>query len=103
MFTTILWLALAGSPPRVRGNQQPPVADRCPTAVHPRVCGEIGEATAWKKRLHGSPPRVRGNRVTGDESARVEAVHPRVCGEIVFASCRWRSVCKVHPRVCGEI
>ncbi len=75
--------AFLGSPPRVRGNQTarlsihlihrftPACAGKSDRracaphnrAVHPRVCGEIGQMLLLDPVIRGSPPRVRGNHV----------------------------------------
>ena len=122
-YTAIPFLVatVCGSPPRVRGIQEsvdqktgyyrftPACAGntmRSPVfysayPVHPRVCGEYGNAATKMRPLSGSPPRVRGIPILGKLLAHDLRFTPACAGN-TFPG-RWMpSVFRVHPRVCGE-
>ena len=130
-----------GSSPRVRGTLRRSPQERCrrriipacagnsvlrsqPPAAspdHPRVCGELGDATAVVAYKGGSSPRVRGTRgfsrnpqarrriipaCAGNSSGSAltrphSADHPRVCGELSAAGLRLARITGSSPRVRG--
>ena len=111
-----------GSSPRVRGTQRqsgrqvrdvrfiPACAGNSttvwdcawPSAVHPRVCGELDGGVVWTSSSVGSSPRVRGTPARCAGSRRRARFIPACAGN----SKRQKSVLEpgtVHPRVCGEL
>ena len=114
--------ASAGSSPRVRGTlgdaEPPAVGDRfipaCAgnsswsatdgrhSAVHPRVCGELGLSVTCSSPMSGSSPRVRGTHV----KQRVRQIANRfipACAGNSRGGVPHRGGPAVHPRVCGEL
>ena len=107
--------------PACAGNSAPCATSPRRTAVHPRVCGELGDV--WEMPLSelGSSPRVRGTRAqrlvlvvdcrfipacAGNSSdrrhpAQRQPVHPRVCGELANNAVVDARVAGSSPRVRG--
>ena len=112
---------VAGSSPRVRGTRVrrrrrrerrrfiPACAGnsrssprRCvPSAVHPRVCGELVAGDPADVPAAGSSPRVRGTRRRFRKRTLRSSVHPRVCGELVAWDGAQVYRCGSSPRVRG--
>ena len=113
--------AVKGSPPRVRGTDQPCVCHRGGPRItpacagnsyfftaayallkdHPRVCGEQEEGKSMKNIMEGSPPRVRGTGVSrhlGHDTARITPA----CAGNSSLLCPFSEQSWDHPRVCGE-
>ena len=111
----------AGSPPRMRGKEQPKTLEACLAGItpayagkrgraglpqrqlwdHPRVCGEKKNIQAMAKSLLGSPPRMRGKVREGINCRRGVGITPAYAGK----SHSWSGSgcpCWDHPRVCGE-
>ena len=71
------------------------------SAVHPRVCGEQGQAAPATQDCNGSSPRVRGTEGRPSSSTAAGRFIPACAGNSIgpvigpLASA-------VHPRVCGE-
>ena len=87
--------------PACAGNARLPVDRRCPSAGHPRVCGERPGACHPGTCAPGSSPRVRGT--LGSMSARRlrRRVIPACAGNaLATAASVWSR--SGHPRVCGE-
>ncbi len=70
--------------------------------VHPRVCGELWEATETSDFGCGSSPRVRGTLGLERADLRPLRFIPACAGNSHKASSRL-SLKPVHPRVCGEL
>ena len=69
--------------------------------VHPRVCGEAGDAP-WPEYLaRGPSPRVRGSRAGPPSGAGLGGSIPACAGK-PRAEDLVRPARQVHPRVCGE-
>ena len=110
-----------GSIPACAGKPGSLMTGRCPTRVHPRVCGEALNAVRQRGFLSGPSPRVRGSRFflayavpwrgsipacagkppSGHCARARQGVHPACAGKPVSQSVLSR-VIAVHPRVCGE-
>ena len=130
-----------GSSPRVRGTQRDlihPMAggrfiparagntwisasSNTTDSVHPRACGEHGQARPCERHHGGSSPRVRGtqqyllclpepgrfiparagNTTRATRIKTAAAVHPRACGEHRRLAMRRRRVIGSSPRVRG--
>ena len=110
-----------GSPPRMRGTDDPDArswldsritpadaGNRRPRQVlvlssrdHPRGCGEQNTRRAWRIQQAGSPPRMRGTGSPFPCSEGSQGITPAdagnsaACGKITRA-------CRDHPRGCGE-
>ena len=110
-----------GSPPRMRGKEQPTSSicssagitpacagkrierSQCRTSRrdHPRVCGEKVFASISILVAQGSPPRVRGKVRQHLESRQSVGITPACAGKRARPSpCRSQS--RDHPRACGE-
>ena len=112
---------VTGSSPRVRGTQQHDFDDvaRCrfipacagnttsacprwlPSPVHPRVCGEHGEADVLPLQLDRFIPACAGNTIPSTRSLATTTVHPRVCGEHLTGDGTIESGDGSSPRVRG--
>jgi len=93
--------------PARAGNRSTPISLYSVGTVHPRTCGEQGEAGIGKTTAAGSSPHVRGTGITyvaEDSKGRFiparagnrrlqfishcqPPVHPRTCGEQLSAPC----------------
>ena len=91
--------------------------------VHPHVCGEIDDASAWCTHVTVHPhvcgeivaafcrdagsrrftPTCVGKSACDGCTALAVAVHPHVCGEISRQLQPVARAAPVHPHVCGEI
>ena len=117
----MIGLAIAGSPPRVRGT-----GDACGVAPgfcgitpacagnsgasltgttklkdHPRVCGEQCYMRTTKMVSVGSPPRVRGTDWPPKKVAASRRITPACAGNRTERfPLLW--TLRDHPRVCGE-
>ena len=110
--------------PACAGNSDSGTGGTFRFPVHPRVCGELVNATHQHRLDAGSSPRVRGTHSGARRSPlTMTPVHPRVCGELIItvndesigdgssprvrgtrcAVPRWVQRSTVHPRVCGEL
>ena len=110
-----------GSPPRVRGKQNPfhnlitdiritPAcagktatghAIPCQGWDHPRVCGENSAPRSAPAPAKGSPPRVRGKRAPAPTVLPQNRITPACAGKTVYEY--WLgNLPQDHPRVCGE-
>ena len=110
-----------GSSPRVRGKREARDVPRrrfrliparagktlrstttsCPTAAHPRACGENGGRGRLGLRPGGSSPRVRGKRYDPHDPHRQRGLIPARAGKTVVE--RPDDVlAQAHPRACGE-
>ena len=110
-----------GSPPRVRGKDDPCFSFRDNLGItpacagksvrlvemflrhgdHPRVCGEKDPVFPGLLLHLGSPPRVRGKEFWGCCCAGCHRITPACAGKSCNLSgvlCQFRD----HPRVCGE-
>ena len=114
-------IALAGSPPRVRGtgskNMSKALAFRITPACagnrnttnlasqlaedHPRVCGEQVPRPHLRGVLKGSPPRVRGTVCAYRSPSKAKGITPACAGNRLQVICNAKEE-KDHPRVCGE-
>ena len=110
-----------GSPPRVRGKDDPThglcLALRITPACagkrfssgccndlkkdHPRVCGEKSSSSGGLTNEHGSPPRVRGKEPFLPLPRPIMRITPACAGKSGPSITRKPSYWD-HPRVCGE-
>ena len=110
-----------GSSPRLRGTGLKGPDKGLINAVHPRACGERGNALVINYLTHGSSPRLRGTgngcssrwSCTGFIPAPAgngcrslparpsSTVHPRACGERSGSSCVVTRSCGSSPRLRG--
>ena len=116
-------VAVAGSPPRVRGKAAggfrgcqrtwitPACAGKSPADSryrrrfwdHPRVCGEKFGRRNITRFSSGSPPRVRGKGRKRNVSTPQIRDHPRVCGEKASLVNRRLRNWGSPPRVRGKV
>ncbi len=114
-------IALAGSPPRVRGtvvlhsqeqrqiritparagNRRVHQAGRIHTWDHPRACGEQRDASRADGHLLGSPPRVRGTAPAKSFLRLPKRITPARAGNSSTKTSRTEDN-QDHPRACGE-
>ena len=88
--------------PACAGNSADAALTSAKAAVHPRVCGELGERHHVRAQRHGSSPRVRGTPRPVVPSVPAARFIPACAGN----SSTWqrtRETPSVHPRVCGEL
>ena len=110
-----------GSPPRVRGKDDPCFSFRDNLGItpacagksvrlvemflrhgdHPRVCGEKDPVFPGLLLHLGSPPRVRGKEFWGCCCAGCHRITPACAGKSIRSSEHCASPWD-HPRVCGE-
>ena len=110
-----------GSPPRMRGKDEPFSAIISCTGItpayagkragssgnsstagdHPRVCGEKGFLPPNDEVAPGSPPRMRGKVPDIAERVRQVRITPAYAGKSL-TSCPRPGRLWDHPRVCGE-
>ena len=113
--------AAAGSPPRMRGKETGPAADRLAFRItpayagkrqcarppagghqdHPRVCGEKYSVASAQKVLSGSPPRMRGKVHGVVQELACVGITPAYAGKRLH-TCGRCGCPRDHPRVCGE-
>ncbi len=87
--------------PACAGNTSTSCLCSCLPPVHPRVCGEYGEARFPLAGVGGSSPRVRGIRPAPSEAQGRDRFIPACAGNTASSACP-RPARPVHPRVCGE-
>ena len=110
-----------GSPPRVRGKEQPvkdkgvrlgitparagkrPLPLSCPirSRDHPRACGEKAVRRIDRPSGLGSPPRVRGKAPRRGSAYRRGRITPARAGKRMVDPTIRRGA-RDHPRACGE-
>ena len=73
----------------------------CPTAAHPRVCGENGRIGVPVSLASGSSPRVRGKLRDGRGDEVAARLIPACAGKTIKGR-RYQVTGPAHPRVCGE-
>ena len=113
--------SVVGSSPRVRGTRHPhrswqqahrfipacagnsttASTSRIPSAVHPRVCGELPVHHRHARRRVRFIPACAGNSVNARSSWAVLTVHPRVCGELSETASPYLAPAGSSPRVRG--
>ena len=110
-----------GSPPQVRGKEEPsgghPEWHRITPACagksllgqlvsanskdHPRMCGEKSQLLPAGISSLGSPPHVRGKEVVEQRSPKPHGITPACAGKRPTLRMPW-STSWDHPRMCGE-
>jgi len=113
--------AMAGPPPRARGQQRLALRQRreerstpacagttaraswhaTPYSVHPRVRGDNRPNSVAGRADRGPPPRARGQRADPAPGA-FRARSTPACAGTTRCSTRSRARCPVHPRVRGD-
>ena len=114
-------LALAGSPPHVRGKDirvegmtakeriTPACAGKSRDAHraqdcsrdHPRMCGEKTLYIGIGRTVVGSPPRVRGKGARPEGDPPLSGITPACAGKSAGCQSRRQGI-QDHPRMCGE-
>ena len=92
--------------PACAGNSSAAATSAFRSAVHPRVCGELGASCATTCAGCGSSPRVRGTPLRALGVRRQRRFIPACAGNSVRGepvAPVARAVLPVHPRVCGEL
>ena len=74
----------------------------CRHQVHPRVCGVLRDASAYKAHKTGSSPRVRGFGERLRPGAPAPGFIPACAGFCIPYPARLEQA-QVHPRVCGVL
>ena len=96
-----MWIALLGSPPRLRG----PLVNLLPTSPfvrdHPRACGDYIWKISFFFTLGGSPPRLRGLQLGILEDSYSRGITPALAGTTHWES-KNRKMHQDHPRACGD-
>ena len=87
--------------PACAGNSSDYFAGAGLVAVHPRVCGEQGNAASVRRFRPGSSPRVRGTAQGHRRQLRILRFIPACAGNSGPQSPLIPPT-TVHPRVCGE-
>ena len=87
--------------PACAGNAVPHPKELQASMVHPRVCGERGQAMANPGEMYGSSPRVRGTPILHPLFVADSRFIPACAGNAA-AERREDQMSTVHPRVCGE-
>ncbi len=113
----------AGSPPRVRGEDDVYRASRPHSRItpagagrrrfkarsnprredHPRGCGEKQNPVCFMMKPRGSPPRVRGEVICAVAVYQSNMDHPRGCGEKEAETRKMVARVGSPPRVRGEV
>ena len=111
----------SGSPPRMRGKQDPQLPLRLISGItpahagktllcssradtlrdHPRACGENASRPLPERTVSGSPPRMRGKRVCAGIRCRASGITPAHAGKTPSAPSH-PPPGGDHPRACGE-
>ena len=99
--SVVIWAAIAGSSPRVRGTFNNTLKGACNVRDHPRVCGEHLRYVSASVSSRGSSPRVRGTLSVDDTGTITLGIIPACAGNICPRSGSSRRS-RDHPRVCGE-
>ncbi len=87
--------------PACAGNRNRVCAGACALPVHPRVRGEQGGFTAYRRHEGGSSPRARGTALAAQCARAKRRFIPACAGNSSRSA--WRVPCQpVHPRVRGE-
>ena len=112
---------LSGSPPPMRGKDQPAPRQPCLFRItpayagkshvfvryemfyrdHPRLCGEKLPLSFFSYLTLGSPPPMRGKDSLLDNVRSIDRITPAYAGK----SARWlqgQPLLQDHPRLCGE-
>jgi len=89
-----------GSIPACAGPPQSAGAERCGSAVYPRVCGATQGAGVTSGFAGGLSPRVRGHHISQNATAITDRSIPACAGPPRPLAPRARLV-QVYPRVCG--
>ena len=88
--------------PACAGNSATARRRPYPTAVHPRVCGELTGEDGTMGTVTGSSPRVRGTRRNALHRQRTRRFIPACAGNSTSLTSPML-LNPVHPRVCGEL
>ena len=114
-------IGIVGSPPRMRGKQDPQLPLRLISGItpahagktllcssradtlrdHPRACGENASRPLPERTVSGSPPRMRGKRVCAGIRCRASGITPAHAGKTPSAPSH-PPPGGDHPRACGE-
>ena len=110
-----------GSPPHMRGKEEPGVPHRRGLGItpayagkslvqrflvgdigdHPRICGEKKKITINAPEVEGSPPHMRGKVQRFQRHDQRRGITPAYAGKSNTSTMMWCSHWD-HPRICGE-